>query len=185
MLLYLRMSRFGVSSFSRATVVSLSAQPWTRGPVPPITTPAGVFQPPCCVLDLRARCTKQDPSVSLMGFEIFQLSFGKQQHFETKYDLMPGERRKCCKSEGFSFIQGLESHPLSHSLPAPGMKMAILFLPSFCLQAAVLAYPNSLSFSVPLEKSVVYQIVPKRVCFLKYSSRQMQCVLFLIRGAQM
>lgn len=90
-----------------------------------------------------------------------------------------------------SFIQGLESHPLSHSLPAPGMKMgllvctqAILFLPSLCLQAAVLAYPNSLSFPAPLEKSVVYQIVPKTVCFLKYSSRQMQCVLFLIRGAQ-
>lgn len=87
------------------------------------------------------------------------------------------------------FNQGFESHSLSHSVPDPGMKMRLLvctklFLPSFCLQDAVLAYPGSLSFPGPLEKSVVYQIVPKMVCFLKYSSRQLQCVLFLIRGAQ-
>lgn len=60
---------------------------------------------------------------------------------------------------------------------------ATVFLPFFCLQAAMFAYSNSLSFPVPLEKSVVYQFVPRTPCFLMCSSRQMQCVLFLIRGA--
>jgi len=58
---------------------------------------------------------------------------------------------------------------------------AIWFLP---LQAAVLAYTSSLSFPITQEKSVVYQIVPRIVYFLKHSSRQMQSVLFLIRDAQ-
>lgn len=61
---------------------------------------------------------------------------------------------------------------------------ATVFLPFFCLQAAMFAYSNSLSFPVPLEKSLVYQFVPRTPCFLMCSSRQMQCVLFLIRDAQ-
>lgn len=129
---------------------------------------------------------------------LWNLSFGKQRHFER--NLTSEERKKCCKSKGFcntarkstcTSVLTKASKVIPYSVPVPGMKMAllvctqaILFLPSFYLQAAVLTYPSSLSFPVPLEKPVVYQIVPKTVCFLKYSSRQMQCVLFLIRDAQ-
>lgn len=62
------------------------------------------------------------------------------------------------------FNQGFESHSLCHSVPAPGMEtgllvctQAILFLPSFCLQAAVPAY------------CLVFSCTSRKICSLSYS----------------
>lgn len=62
------------------------------------------------------------------------------------------------------FNQGFESHFLCHLVPAPGMEMgllvctqAMLFLPSSCLQAAVLAY------------CLVFSCTSRKICGLSNS----------------
>lgn len=57
-----------------------------------------------------------------------------------------------------------------------------MFLLSFCAQVAVPAYPSSLHF--PLQRNFWFIKVTELLCFLTYFSRQMPCVLFLIRDDQ-
>lgn len=90
----------------------------------------------------------------------------------------------CC------FNGGLQRYSSAYSVPAPGMKVVVIGLHTGNLVFAFLLFTNHcacLPLSFPLEKkknSVICQIVPQIVCFITYSSRQIQCVLLLIKGAK-